>query len=75
MKYAIDKIIGDIAVLENINTCEIKNVSINELPADIKETDILVFENDTYILDINEKENRVNMLREKMNKLRNSDSN
>lgn len=70
MKYSVDKIIGDTAVLENINTGEIINVNISKLPNGIKETDILVLENNVYELDIKEKQSRINMLREKMNKLR-----
>ena len=72
MRFAIDKIMDDIAVLENIDTGEIKNVDICILPKNIKETDILILENGIYKLDINEKENRINMLKEKMNKLRNN---
>ena len=70
MKFAIDRIIDDMVVLENISTGEVKNVNISKMPDNIKETDIVLFENDIYKLDINEKENRINLLKEKMNKLR-----
>lgn len=70
MKFAIDRIIDDMVVLENISTGEIENVNISKMPDNIKETDIVLFENDIYKLDINEKENRINLLKEKMNKLR-----
>ena len=47
-----------------------RNVDIYKLPKNIKETDILILADNIYFLDINEKENRINVLKEKMNKLR-----
>lgn len=70
MKFAVDRIVLDTVVLENINTGEIKEVNISELPVDIKESDVLIFEDNIYKQDINEKQNRISLLREKMNKLR-----
>ena len=74
MKYAVDKINEDIAVLENINTGEIININVSEIPNNIKEKDILIFEDNLYRIDKIEKENRINVLREKMNRLRGDNS-
>ena len=70
MKFAVDKIIDGITVLENIKTGEIINVDIGVLPLGIKEKDVLAYDGDTYKLDINEKLDRIKLLQEKMNKLR-----
>ncbi len=71
MKYAVDKIVGDIVTLENIETGDIINVNITQFDSGIKETDIVKFENDKYIKDEQEKKSREESIREKMEKLRN----
>lgn len=75
MKFAIDKIEDNIVVLENIETGEIINEEIANLPSDIKEKDILRLENNQYALDILGKEDRIKRIMEKMNKLRQEDNN
>ena len=50
MKYAVDEIIDEIAIIENIETEEKKEVSIKVLPKNIKEGNVVV-ENITYKLD------------------------
>lgn len=72
MKYAVDKIENDIVVLENIENCEIKEVPITELPNNIKEGNILKYENDIFIKDVQEEikrrkniKNRFNCLKKK----------
>ena len=72
MKFAVDKIIDNIVVLENLSDGTIIHVSICELPLGIKESDVLILENNIYKLDNNEKENRINILREKMARLKNN---
>lgn len=72
MKYSVDKIENDIVVLEEINTGYIKEENISVFNFEIKEKDILLFDNNVYIKDENEKINRINMLREKMNRLKKS---
>ena len=72
MKYSVDKIEIDIVVLEEINTGYIKEENISVFNFEIKEKDILLFDNNVYIKDKNEKINRINMLREKMNRLKKS---
>lgn len=72
MKYSVDKIEKDIVILEEINTGYIKEENISVFNFEIKEKDILLFDNNVYKKDENEKTNRINMLREKMNRLKKS---
>ena len=62
MKYAVDKIENDIVVLENIENCEIKEVPITELPNNRKEGNILKYENDIFIKDVQEEINNKNII-------------
>lgn len=66
MKYAVDRIENDIVVLENIKNKEIINVRLELLPKNLKEGDVLKFNNNKYFLDNNEKQARLNRIREKM---------
>ena len=70
MKYAIDRIEENIAILENINTKEKLEINITELPKGIKEGSILVFKDNKYIIDEAEEENRRKIILEKFNKLK-----
>ena len=72
MNYSVDKIENDIVILEEINTGYIKEENISVFNFEIKEKDILLFDNNVYIKVENEKINRINMLREKMNRLKKS---
>ena len=60
MKYSIDRIEGDIVVLENIDNNEIIEVDINLLPKEIKEGTILIKHDDDYMIDIAEETKRKN---------------
>ena len=71
MKYSIDKILDDIATLENVETKQITEVNIKDLPEEIHEGSILVLEDGKYKLDFNEEEIRRKRIEEKFNKLRN----
>ena len=51
MKYSIDRIIEKIAILENLETKEIIEVNLEELPQDAKDGTILKLENNKYIFD------------------------
>ena len=70
MKFAIDRIEKDIAVLENIDNNDIIEVYVNELPNNVKEKDIVKKENNKYILDIKEKEERISRINEKFKMLK-----
>ena len=70
MKYSVDRIENDIAILENLDTREIIEVSMRELPSDIHDGVILIYDGATYKIDIDEQKSRIEMMREKMNRLK-----
>ena len=72
MKYSVDEIIDDIIKLENLETRKIIYINKSDIDFDIYENDILVLENNKYIKDDELKNKRVNMLKEKLEKLKNS---
>ena len=56
MKYAVDKIKNNIALLEDINTKEKKEINISLLPTSIKEGSILLFKDNQYYKEESEEE-------------------
>ena len=72
MKYSVDEILDDIIKLENLETREIIYINKSDIDFDIYENDILVLENNKYIKDDELKNKRVNMLKEKLERLKNS---
>ena len=70
MKYAVDRIEDDIAILENLETKEKKEVSLSLLPPDIHEQAIVIYEKDSYFLDEEEELTRKKLLREKLERLK-----
>lgn len=70
MKYALDRIEENIAILENIETGELIKISIQHLPPNIHEGTILKEKNNTYTIDIQEEEKRRRKIQEKFKKLR-----
>ena len=72
MKYSVDEIIDDIIKLENLETREISYINRSDIDFDIYENDILILENNKYIKDDELKNKRVNMLKEKLERLKNS---
>lgn len=72
MKYSVDEIIDEIIKLENLETREIIYINKSDIDFDIYENDILVLENNKYIKDDELKNKRVNMLKEKLERLKNS---
>lgn len=72
MKWAVDRIIDNIAVIENIKTLEKKEIDITLLHFSIYEGAILTYENNIYKLDETEEEIRRKIILEKFNKLRNN---
>ena len=51
MKYAVDKIIDEIAVIEDMETREMKEVNLELLPEEIQEGNILVYQDNEYFID------------------------
>lgn len=68
MKYAVDRIEEDIAVLENIETKEKKEINIKGMK--IKEGDILAYIDGVYVVDVKAREQRYKELREKLDRLK-----
>ena len=65
----IDRFEGDIAVCENRKTQEIENIDIKNLPANIKEGDILKLKNNEYQIDTEAREEAENRINEKLKNL------
>ncbi len=72
MTYIVDRIEENIAILENKDTNEIIEITLDKLP-NIKEGNVLKYQNNTYIIDKEEEENRRKEILEKFNRLRNKD--
>lgn len=70
MKYSVDRIENDIAVLEDITTKEKIELNINYLPKKIKEGTILEKKEDSFIIDEEEENVRRKRIMEKFNKLK-----
>ena len=69
MKFAVDRIEGDYAILENIETGEKKEELLTFLPI-VKEKDILIFEDNLYKKDDAERQRRMEEIREKLERLK-----
>mgnify|MGYP004696413759 FL=1 len=69
MKYAVDRIDNEAATLESIIDGSKINIMIKDIPFDIKEGDILVFDGEKYFKDDKLKNERIKNIREKMNRL------
>ena len=70
MKYAVDKVDGDIVLLENILNGEKKEVRKECFSFQVKETDIIIVLNGIYKKDNKEKNDRIKMIKAKMESLR-----
>jgi len=72
MKWIIDRIENNIAILENEVTKEKREVSTSLLPPSIHEGAILILTNEQYILDLDEEEQRRKEILERFLRLRNN---
>lgn len=70
MKFAVDKIEGNVVVLEDIVSSEIKEINIDELSFKPEENDILYFNGTNYVKDELTKDERIRRIKEKMLRLR-----
>lgn len=70
MKYVIDRIEEDNIILENLSTKEIKVIKLTELDFKVKEGNIISYDNNKYILDLNTEKVRREKLRNRFNKLK-----
>ena len=69
MKFAVDRIEGKYAILENIETGEKREELLTFLPI-VKEKDILIFEDNLYKKDDAKRQRRMEEIREKLEKLK-----
>lgn len=69
LKYIVERIEEDIASLENIETGEITNYNVSEIPFKIYEGDVLIFDEDVWSQDNEEKENINLRIKNKMENL------
>lgn len=69
MKWAVDYIIDNIVILENIETLERKEVDITLLPTGISDGSMVIYRDNKYILDDKEMDRR-NLIEEKFRRLR-----
>ncbi len=70
MKYAVEKIEEDIVVLESLEDRTKKEVQIYELPENIKEGNILTYENELYKKDEELEQQRRETIKNKFDMLR-----
>ena len=70
MKYAVDRIINDIAILENIETNEMCEIDISTLPFSIHEGAIITLKNGVYYLEENEEDKRRKMIEDRFKRVR-----
>lgn len=73
MRYVVDRIENNIIILENL-----KDKSILEIPKDIinflvKDGDVLYYENNKFTLDLETKKKRIELIKEKFNKVKKKD--
>jgi len=73
MKYVIDRIEDNIVVCQNLETKEMIELKKVLLPSNIKDGNVLIFENNEYKLDLNEEELRRQRIRERFNRLKQKD--
>ena len=72
MKWIIDRIEENIAILEQPNTKEKKEVNITLLPPSIHEGSILISKNNQYKLSLSEEEQKRKEIEERFKRLRNN---
>lgn len=70
MKYAVDSIVDEIAVIEEIETGDKKEVSLEILPEEIQEGNILAYRDGEYYIDRQYEAVRRQSLEEKMEELK-----
>ncbi|MEG1309813.1 MAG: DUF3006 family protein [Bacilli bacterium] len=70
MKYAIDRIVENIVILENLETKEIKNENIKLFPKNIYDGLIVIKVNNKYKIDKKEYLSRKSIIKEKLEKLK-----
>lgn len=68
MNYAVDRIVNGIVVLQNLDNGLMFEIEKEELDFDVVDGDILTFKDGKYIKNNAEKQNRIDIIKEKLNK-------
>lgn len=69
MRYVVDRVVDNIVVLENMSNRDIIEVSVTDVPENIKNGNILIKQDNKFILDKETEKERRKNIREKFNKL------
>lgn len=69
MKYIIDRIENDIVICENQESKAMENFHKNLFPSEIKDGDVVIKENDKFIIDKAETKEKKKAIEELMKKL------
>ena len=69
MKYIIDRIENDIVICENQESKAMENFTKNLFPSEIKDGDVVIKENDKFIIDKAETKEKKKAIEELMKKL------
>ncbi len=67
--FVIDRIVGDIAVLQNMNTLEIIEVKKSEIIGSCDETNVLIKNAVNYVFSLEETTKRTNYIKEISNSI------
>lgn len=70
MRFVIDTIIDNIAVLEDVSTKKKIEINLELLPTNVRDGNILIYDNGCYILDSLYEISRREKLREKLDRLK-----
>jgi hypothetical protein len=70
MKYSVDRVENDKIILENLETKVIKVINKNDISFNVSDGDILLYENNKYIKDVQSKIDRLKLMQEKFNKVK-----
>lgn len=69
MRYVVDRVVDNIVVLENMSNRDIIEVSVTDVPENIKDGNILIKQDNKFILDKETEKERRKNIRDKFNKL------
>ncbi len=70
MKYAVDRIENDIVILQNLSDNTMLEVEKKYFNYEVNEKDVVIKKGYIYVLDLNSKEDRLSLIRQKMERLK-----
>lgn len=73
MKYVVDRIENNIIILENLNDKSILEIPKDKIDFLVKDGDVLYYKNNKFILDLETKKKRIELIKEKFNKVKKKD--